>query len=372
MSGSRVLGPFGPIPVGSALLHLDRVDPVGALTEGPTTVFLQWREAIVPSAAFSSSIFPVHEGAWIKYSPRENLAHYPEQGVQNTAVFITAAGMVLTVALGTRRAVGADDRGLWTAEAESTVLEPPYFGGEPPEGWVTPVELIRYNADGSFSRVTIDRPVNEIQPAEGGIRIFFEPTPPVAAPTSSPGGTTYSYPIESIDVLLPTAGHVAIAVDDHTRTRVTDNLHEFSFVTETYDGEAREQVIHPILIPESLHAEWPLVELADEDITAVTERAMGEFSSLEAYWRRGDQTRPISDYLSNSTCRLEGNWPEVALVVEFDHSKYPHARFRRVIQLFAQGGRPALSNYAGLYFQEDLDTKRVVLTDEPNGDFIGF
>ncbi len=364
---TRALWPFEPVQIGSGLFYIDQSDPVGLWQDGELRRFVEWPNAEIPGVAFTASLFPTDTGVWIAYAPND--VDLPTAvGFGLTAAFVRPDGLQRSVRLGENRAIGADTHGVWGLRPQRVMWSEEYLAGSLPDDWR--VELTRYNVDGSQVRTTFDRPIRSVAGTPGGIRIEFDPSPPLAIPTSF-GGIQYKYTVAAIEVRESDL-ECPISAANFEQVIVTDDVYGPHFGEGIRARFARERLLDRPEIPEEVEARWPLIDRSQVDVEAITSRALEQFQSLDAYWRGNDEVRPISDRLSNSTVELQGEWPYINLIVYFNYSRYPGPRFRYTLPLFDQGGRPALDMHASIHFMEDLDTKQFLPPIGPVGDYIDF
>lgn len=356
------LFPLEPVQLGSGLFYVDHHRPVGLWTDGRVSSFVSWSDAAIPSLAFSASLFPSARGVWIEYSPHAiDVRATPDH--ERTAAYVEPDGLKRSVRLGDTGAIGSDAYGLWVSEPQRVVWSDEYLGGTLPAQWH--VALTRHNVDGSETTATFDRPVQSISSAPGGTRIAFYPTPPLAIPMGH-GGIQYKYRVASIDVPENLLSGSNLAAADFEWAPVTDDLYGEQHGDDLRSSFARERLLDRPEIPGDLSAEWPMLDRSEVDVEAVVAEALQQFS-----WYAG-MNHDADDRVSNTAVELRGEWPELDLVVYFDYSAFPGPRFRYVLPLFEQGGRPALSTYASDNFREDLATKKFLPPIAPVGEFIDF
>lgn len=105
----------------------------------------------------------------------------------------------------------------------------------------------------------------------------------------------------------------------------------------------------------------PLQEQIRKHIDEVRHR----FDHLDTFWRSEDSTsRALSRGLSDPSVSVEGEWPDVRVVVTLRHQRRPGLLLRRTLPLFDETGTPIGHKYADMDLMEDLDTNYLAPADE--------
>lgn len=101
----------------------------------------------------------------------------------------------------------------------------------------------------------------------------------------------------------------------------------------------------------------PLADLAVDEIAEHIDRVRQQFDRLDAFWRDQDgNDRPLSDGLTDPGVDVDGDWPDVRLLITLRHTRRPGLRLRRTLPLFDESGLPIEHTDAAVHLMEDLDT----------------
>ena len=112
----------------------------------------------------------------------------------------------------------------------------------------------------------------------------------------------------------------------------------------------------------------PLNRPSEEEIAHHIEQVRQKFDDLTDYWDKGGTTRaPLSEGLTNSSVKVEGQWPDTRVVVTFEHRRRPGLVLRRTLPVFDDEGRPVDHEYADIYLMEDLDTNHIAHANDAVG-----
>ncbi len=109
----------------------------------------------------------------------------------------------------------------------------------------------------------------------------------------------------------------------------------------------------------------PLRKPPDDQIHDHIDEVRHEFDHLESFWHSSDgATSPLSDGLTDASVSVEGDWPDVRIVVSMRHRRRPGLILRRTLPLFDDRGFPIDHEYAAMDLMEDLDTDYLAPADE--------
>jgi len=225
----------------------------------------------------------------------------------------------------------------------------------PPPGPSPAVDLVRFGADGSVERLTVDRTVMAIE-QEGSLTLFtYFPTNPVA--TLQGSSISYSYPLSRIAVDLAGGLPRALSVGDHDETPLS--MEYWEGVWGAFD--AAEKAERPDIDLTGVDGiEWPLAPIGPEEREAAVHRIVEQLEGLAephiVWTRRDDRVHRVESPYRELKVDVSAPWPDTVVSVEFRNREYPDTLFRRRYRVFDATGRPIPREYLTVHLEEDLAT----------------
>jgi hypothetical protein len=254
----------------------------------------------------------------------------------------------------------------WSAGFADDGDEDEPFDFEPPQALpTTPTELTRIAPDGTRTTVTVDHLVDGLESDGSTLTLRYHPSGPRSV-RSEHGGWDVVYEPRQVVVAvhdglpteLRTDGMPSIAVDEDDE----DDVEEWERRIAERDAR-REPFIDRFDLAGVAGATWPLWDRGEADAARHVARLRSAFEGLgepSTMWTRGsdEPLRVRSDYRSVEI-DVEGDWPDTAVVVSFEHSAVPFLRLRRRYRVFDDAGHPVEHGYVIVYLDEEILTGHI-------------
>lgn len=260
----------------------------------------------------------------------------------------------------------ADDDPAWEHDASV-----PDLGDPGPPALTPPTDLIRIASEGTPTTIRVDHLVDGVSIDGTAMRVRFHPTGPRHVPD---GNGAWDIVYEPHDVVvdittgLPTAittealESVLVAADADADADAYAAEDEWERVIEEREAR-RAPWIDRLLLDGVDGTRWPLQDADAVPRERSTARLVDQFAHLadpNIIWMRGvDGPRRIRSAYRDVRVDVEGEWPDTAVMVSFEHTAVPFLRLRRSYRVFDDTGHPVDHGHVTVYLDEDLDTGHI-------------
>ncbi|MCU1479852.1 MAG: hypothetical protein JWQ19_638 [Subtercola sp.] len=396
-----------PVVLGDRTVFVDSMRPVAAVRNSALSIqFVTWPDASLPPLSATTRTISEPTGVWVIYSEIETLWSLGKP--RSTAVHIDQRLTVSAIDLGTLTPIGADGRGLWcTAEpypivermSDSGSFDPGFIeiGGDapledredlnrtppaedrsrtspttiprlatplPPTA-TAPVTLHRYQPNGNVEYLTVDRLVSGIDVVGDKLRFTYHPTGPIERRDIGGTSSSFSYPVESIDLDLTGELPSEVVVGDHASTPLGRGFPEEWLYTHLSERRAKteeDEMIAKIDLSTVDNCDWTLPAEDEAAVSTYVASVLNHLTSLDEpnlVWTRSDnQVHRVRSEYRDLVVKVVGNWPKTEVVAEFTCASKGTQQFRLRVPVFDNAGRPRVPQYLTVYLTEDLATRK--------------